>query len=253
MIGYFSGTGNSLYAAKKLAELTGDRALPLADIMGQPEHLPHRRFGIVFPVYFGDVPEPVRDFIAKAPLDKGTYFFGIATCGGTGGRTLRTLSRLLKKRGCDLAYGLVLPMIANSTVASRRHIHYDMNRLDRADDVLHDCADDIRRQVRDASEVTGSLAADVMNFGPLRSLGNYWLTPSVDPKKCVSCGICTKICPVDNIQSTSSGAVIGSRCSRCLACLHWCPHQAVTVHGKTVLPQDQYHHPDVTIRDMMVR
>ena len=166
MIGYFSGTGNSLYAAKKLAELTGDRALPLADIMGQPEHLPHRRFGIVFPVYFGDVPEPVRDFIAKAPLDKGTYFFGIATCGGTGGRTLRTLSRLLKKRGCDLAYGLVLPMIANSTVASRRHIHYDMNRLDRADDVLHDCADDIRRQVRDASEVTGSLAADVMNFGP---------------------------------------------------------------------------------------
>lgn len=253
MIGYFSGTGNSLYAAKKLAELTGDRALPLADIMGQPEHLPHRSFGIVFPVYFGDVPEPVRDFIAKAPLDKGTYFFGIATCGGTGGRTLRTLSRLLKKRGCDLAYGLVLPMIANSTVASRRHIRYDMNRLDRADDVLHDCADDIRRQVRDASEVTGSLAAAVMNFGPLRSFGNYWLTPSVDPKQCVSCGICTKICPVDNIQSTSSGAVIGPRCSRCLACLHWCPHQAVTIHGKTVLPQDQYHHPDVIIRDMMVR
>jgi len=57
MIGYFSGTGNSLYAAKKLAELTGDRALSLADIMSQPEHLPHRRFGIVFPVYFGDVPE----------------------------------------------------------------------------------------------------------------------------------------------------------------------------------------------------
>ena len=50
-----------------------------------------------------------------------------------------------------------------------------------------------------------------------------------------------------------SGAVIGPHCSRCLACLHWCPHQAVTVHGKTVLPQDQYHHPDVTIRDMMVR
>lgn len=92
-----------------------------------------------------------------------------------------------------------------------------------------------------------------MNFGPLRSFGNYWLTPSVDTKKCVSCHICSKICPVDNIQSTPSGAVIGPHCSRCLACLHWCPHQAVTVHGKTVLPQDQYHHPDVTIRDMMVR
>ena len=71
MIGYFSGTGNSLYAAKKLAELTGDRALSLADIMSQPEHLPHRRFGIVFPVYFGDVPEPVRDFIARHPSIRG--------------------------------------------------------------------------------------------------------------------------------------------------------------------------------------
>ena len=71
MIGYFSGTGNSLYAAKKLAELTGDRALSLADIMSQPEHLPHRRFGIVFPVYFGDVPEPVRDLSPRHPSIRG--------------------------------------------------------------------------------------------------------------------------------------------------------------------------------------
>lgn len=253
MIGYFSGTGNSLYAARKLAELIGDRALPLTQIARQPEHLPHRRFGIVFPVYFGDVPEPVRDFIAEAPLDKGTYFFGIATCGGTAGRALQTLDRLLQKRGCTLSYGEVLPMIANSTVASRRHIHYDMNRLDRADDILHDCAEDIRRQVRDTSAVTGSAAAAVMNFGPLRSLGNYWLTPAVDRNKCVSCGICAHVCPVENIRLGDDKPVMDNRCSRCLACLHWCPHQAVTVHGKTVLPEDQYHHPDVTIRDMMVR
>ena len=32
MILYFSGTGNSLYVAKKLAELTGDTAVPISAI-----------------------------------------------------------------------------------------------------------------------------------------------------------------------------------------------------------------------------
>ena len=224
MIGYFSGTGNSLYAAKKLAELTGDRPCRWQTSWASPNTCPIEGSGLSFPSISATCRNRCGILSPKRPSIRGPISLASPPAAEREADP-QDLSRLLKKRGCDLAYGLVLPMIANSTVASRRHIHYDMNRLDRADDVLHDCADDIRRQVRDASEVTGSLAADVMNFGPLRSLGNYWLTPSVDPKKCVSCGICTKICPVDNIQSTSSGAVIGPRCSRCLACLHWCPHQ----------------------------
>ena len=133
-------------------------------------------------------------------------------------------------------------MIANSTVASRRHINYDMNRLDKADDILHDCADDIRRQVRDDSEVTGSLAAAVMNFGPLRSFGNYWLT-----RLSIRKNACPAISAARSAPSTTSKVPLRRRHRAALQPLPGLPAlvspSAVTVHGKTVLPQDQYHHP----------
>lgn len=253
MILYFSGTGNSLYAAKKLAELTGDTAVPIVGIHGQCRRIQDRIIGFVFPVYFGELPEPVRDFITQVQFNKSTYFYGIATCGSTPGRALKTMDRILQRQHCSLSYGAVLPMIANSTIASRRHIRYDMNRLDHADERVVEAADKIRKQVRDRGAIRASMAAWLMNLGVIRHAGERWLTPSVDGARCIACGLCARICPVSNIICTAERAVIGSHCSHCLACVHWCPQQAVTVHGKQVLSEDQYHHPDVTAEDMTRR
>lgn len=243
MILYFSGTGNSLYVAKKLAELTGDTAVPISAIHERCQRIQDRIIGFVFPVYFGDLPEPVQDFIRQVRFQKSTYFYGIATCGSAPGRSLRTMDRILRRQHCSLSYGAVLPMIANSTIASRRHIRYDMNRLDHADELVAAAANKIRGQVRDTTAIHSSLSAWLMNLGLIRHAG----------ERCVACGLCARICPVSNIICTAKGAVIGSHCSHCLACVHWCPQQAVTVHGKQVLSEDQYHHPDVTAEDMMRR
>ncbi|MCI6191745.1 MAG: EFR1 family ferrodoxin, partial [Megasphaera elsdenii] len=136
MILYFSGTGNSLYVAKKLAELTGDTAVPISAIHERCQRIQDRIIGFVFPVYFGDLPDPVQDFIRQVRFQKSTYFYGIATCGSTAGRALKTMDRILQHQQCALSYGAVLPMIANSTIASRRHIRYDTNRLDHADELI---------------------------------------------------------------------------------------------------------------------
>ena len=49
MILYFSGTGNSLYVAKKLAELTGDTAVPISAIHERCQRIQDRIIGFVFP------------------------------------------------------------------------------------------------------------------------------------------------------------------------------------------------------------
>lgn len=77
MILYFSGTGNSLYVAKKLAELTGDTAVPISAIHERCQRIQDRIIGFVFPVYFGDLPEPVQDFIRQVRFQKSTYFMAL--------------------------------------------------------------------------------------------------------------------------------------------------------------------------------
>lgn len=253
MIICFSGTGNSLHAAKELARLTGDMAVSIADIHGACHRLQDTAVGIVFPVYFGDLPDPVRNFIEGVHFTKSAYFYAVATCGSTYGRSLQTVARLLEKQGCQLSYAAVLPMIANSTVASRRHISYPWGKLKKADDKIRRIAAAVQSRKKDTAAAHSSFLAAAMNIGVLRHLGNKWLTPVTDTALCVGCGLCAKVCPQRNITLQEGKAVVGSRCSQCLACVHWCPHQAMTVHGRHVLKEDQYHHPQITASDMLRR
>lgn len=51
MIFYFSGTGNSRWAADRLAALTNDRALDLTRLPDRPDCHGETQIGLVFPVY----------------------------------------------------------------------------------------------------------------------------------------------------------------------------------------------------------
>lgn len=66
---------------------------------------------------------------------------------------------------------------------------------------------------------------------------------------CIGCGICKRVCPVNNIKIVDSKPVWQDRCSRCLACFHWCPQKAVMV-GKKFSRRHQYHHPEISVKDM---
>ena len=76
------------------------------------------------------------------------------------------------------------------------------------------------------------------------------LTPAVNVDKCIACGICKDVCPQDNITFTDSKAHCGNDCTQCLACVHFCPQQAVELNRKPTLKDNQYHHPKVKVGDM---
>ena len=83
---WFSGTGNSLWAAQKLGTELGNTSLcpirtgvPHAAVGG-----PGEKIGFVFPSYYGNLPRLVRTFTEKLEIKPGTYFFVIVTMGGLG-------------------------------------------------------------------------------------------------------------------------------------------------------------------------
>jgi ferredoxin len=68
--------------------------------------------------------------------------------------------------------------------------------------------------------------------------------------KCNACAICTSVCPSSNIIIENNKPVWQGRCEQCLACIQWCPLEAIQF-GKKTPAYARYHHPQVRLSDMM--
>jgi len=58
-------------------------------------------------------------------------------------------------------------------------------------------------------------------------------------KNCTTCGLCVKICPMKNLETTDNQITHKNNCTTCYRCVNRCPHKAITVwiHRK---PKWQY-------------
>ena len=52
--------------------------------------------------------------------------------------------------------------------------------------------------------------------------------------RCVGCGKCAAVCPLNNIAMEDGRPKWGGSCTHCMACVHRCPHQAVEFRKITV-------------------
>lgn len=99
MIFYFSGTGNSKWIAKEIAEKTGDIAESIVD-MNRNGRVPYKAetgetLGFVFPVYAWGPPLIFMEFASKVIFDESNYLFGACTCGGSAGNAMEILSKIV--------------------------------------------------------------------------------------------------------------------------------------------------------------
>ena len=60
----------------------------------------------------------------------------------------------------------------------------------------------------------------------------------VDEEACIQCGLCAKLCPVDDIEGLPPRWKHDGSCTNCLACYHHCPKHAI--HWGT-MKRDQYY------------
>lgn len=255
MILYFTGTGNSLSVARQLAAATGDTAVHIADLTkhGTCTLIRDRVIGFVFPVYFGDIPWPVQEFIRNTKFAPSAYIYAVATCGSTPGNALYNLQQLLAWHRCRLAYADSVSMIANSTSTWKKGVSYDYRRLDAAKDHVAAIAHAVMERRESLRHVKRSLAGSIMGLGVVRQVGSRRFTITANPDACVGCGLCVHICPVGNLTLKDGKVVVSDHCAMCMACVQWCPHGGIFVHGHAIARENQYHHPEVNAEDLYRR
>ncbi len=253
---YFTGTGNSLHAAKTIADALGDaRVINIARQKGR-EVIEDKSdtIGIVFPVYYYKLPKIVHEFMKKLRLDPHAYVFAVATCGGSVGNSLSEMDGLLGKNGGHLSAGFELLMPDNA------YIGMDLvTPLDERAGILQASEERLRsiigvvktRQNVPFIPGSGILSVITGSMGSGFAMHIYRLPKRFKAtEKCNGCGICEKICPVGNITRNGKKVIWSNKCIQCLACFHWCPQTAIEIGGKSA-KVPRYHHPKIALDDML--
>ena len=250
IIFFFSGTGNSLHIAKRISEHLDNCEL-FSMKTQQPMTHDYERIGFVFPHYALGVPNIVRRFMEEIDLSayKNAYFFAIETMGGFRGNCLAQVRDILKSKGITLSYGNAVLMFANNVV------NYDMKK-----DAVERTADSNKSAMLIASDIQQKKQNSIRRTNFFLAL-IYKSIVSSYPQKgldfnvsntCMACGQCIKICPTENITINSGKPVFGNQCEQCMACIQWCPKTAINYKNKTQT-RGRYHHPDIDVRDMIVK
>lgn len=253
---YFSGTGNSLAVAKKIAAALGECELvPIASLQKTNGRIvpPAERIGIVCPVYFTGLPSIVAMFAERLDPVAGEYIFAAVTHGGGGGSAaLRQIDSILRKRqdrGLDAGFAVHMPgnyiLMYSSPEGKKQE-----DILARADEQIADITGSIIRCEKHALPSSVVLLV-------LHTLLYPWFISHVhtDDKKfsvndrCTSCGICEDVCPAENIELVDGKPVWKHHCELCCGCIHLCPAGAIQAGPRTA-DRLRYRNPSVTVSEL---
>jgi ferredoxin len=252
---FYSGTGNSLWTAKKLSTLLGNATLiPISAAGSNTTVSCHaENIGLIFPVHIWGVPMPVVNFLDRIKTDSSAYFFALAVNAGQVAATLIQLQNLLKKKNLKLSAGFSLCLPSNYIPWSGApSVKKQQKLFDRARLKLNDIAAIIKARRIMPPEI-GPLWQNAL-FSIIYKK-TYAKVPQMDKpfwadKKCSACGICAKICPANNIEIIEGKPTWRHRCEQCFACIQWCPEEAIQ-YGRLTSNKKRYHHPEITINEMM--
>ena len=236
MILYFTGTGNSEYCARFIADRIGDECFDLGERIRVRDFSPFESempWIICVPTYAWRIPAVVTEFLGKAELKgcKDVYF--VMTCGGEIGKAEKYNKALCDKTGKTYK-GTAKVKMAENYLAM-----FEVTTPDEEETLMKD-ANATLEQVSTFIKKNESLPT--VNEGAIGNIlsgvvndmfNKYYLKDDLFLVKdnCISCGLCAKKCPLGNVEIKDGKPEWKGNCTHCMACICNCPVEAIE-YGK---------------------
>ena len=248
---YFSGTGNTYFAANSLRDAliqkgAEARALSIeklsaedtASLINQSD-----KIVIGYPIYGSTAPKLMREFMEALPvsncLKPASIITTIALYSGDGAILYR---KLLKQKGYayDCGVEFIMPNNINIPgfpdmlrVGDDEKVNRQKSRTVLRANYLAELLINNRHAVkydRVFGRMMGALQRKYVDDYIQKLSSTYYTEDS----KCIKCMRCVKMCPVDNIRFEDGKILFGSQCMGCMRCYHFCPTAAINITEKSL-------------------
>lgn len=246
MIGvYFSGTGNTKHCIEYFVR-NYDKDCDSISIESpniKAAIAKHDTLVFGYPVYFSNAPKIVRDFIIKNKASfYGKEIFIIATMGLFSGDGAGCTARLFRKYHAKVIGGLHLKMpdCIGDEKLLKKSLAVNKEVIVQAEDKISRAVATLKKGMPTKEglhffyHIAGLFGQRLWFYSKTTT---YKQKPDVDIQKCIGCGKCAELCPMQNIKITNGKAVSHDRCTMCYRCFAHCSTKALTILGKQVYEQ----------------
>lgn len=232
MIFYFSGTGNSRFAAESLANLLDDETVSVNHRLEEKgcTFTSPKPFLFVSPTYAWRIPRVFAKWIRENHFSGNSRAYFVMTCGSDIGDAAHSLAALCTAASLQYS-GVAAVVMAENYIAM-----FDTPNKETADRLTNVAGRRLLPAVAKTVLAGGTLIPP--DGGPVGWLKSHLINPlfytfSVRAssfratEKCIGCGKCAERCPLQNITLAAGKPVWGKECTHCMACICGCPVEAI--------------------------
>lgn len=238
MILYFTGTGNSRHIARLISKEIDDEIMSINELIksgSNNEIKSDKPFVFIAPTYAWRIPMVVEKFIKNIKLSGNRKVYFILTCGADTGDATSFLKDISKEKGLEFMglRALVMPdnyIVMYSTPSDEENERRIKNVEEEVNKIVKYIVSG-RKFEENKTTIIDRMKSNSINkmFYKIYVSAKGFHTTD----KCISCGKCEGLCPLNNIILVDGKPKWGENCTHCMACICGCPTYAIEYKNKT--------------------